>query len=336
VLLVYQTLLPKLLMKLKKHLIIFLFFIFIFGLSLLFFFRSQSQSGLLTPSWQFSFTPTLSPTPTPVSTVTFGLVGDLGLGRFITATARSKNDFSWSFSGVADLLQSADFNLANLESPIINDCPEGKTGTFTFCGDSRFLPHLKQNKFIFNLANNHIYNYGQDGFRQTQTFLSQNQIGYFHSQTSDSEFYHTTINNISFGFLGFDLITYPRFDHQKIIDLVSQYNSQVDWLIVSLHWGNEYLPQAETWRRTLAHQLVDAGADIIHGHHPHVLQEVEIYCDKPIFYSLGNFIFDQNWSQETSLSQLTLLTVTRDEIITTKDYPLIIKFNSRPELIKQP
>jgi len=107
-------------------------------------------------------------------------------------------------------------------------------------------------------------------------------------------------------------------------------------LIVSLHWGNEYLPQAETWRRTLAHQLVDAGADIIHGHHPHVLQEVEIYCDKPIFYSLGNFIFDQNWSQETSLSQLTLLTVTRDEIITTKDYPLIIKFNSRPELIKQP
>ena len=323
-------------MKLKKHLIIFLFFIFIFGLSLLFFFRSQSQSGLLTPSWQFSFTPTLSPTPTPVSTVTFGLVGDLGLGRFITATARSKNDFSWSFSGVADLLQSADFNLANLESPIINDCPEGKTGTFTFCGDSRFLPHLKQNKFIFNLANNHIYNYGQDGFRQTQTFLSQNQIGYFHSQTSDSEFYHTTINNISFGFLGFDLITYPRFDHQKIIDLVSQYNSQVDWLIVSLHWGNEYLPQAETWRRTLAHQLVDAGADIIHGHHPHVLQEVEIYCDKPIFYSLGNFIFDQNWSQETSLSQLTLLTVTRDEIITTNDYPLIIKFNSRPELIKQP
>ena len=258
------------------------------------------------------------------------------MGRFITATARSKNDFSWSFSGVADLLQSADFNLANLESPIINDCPEGKTGTFTFCGDSRFLPHLKQNKFIFNLANNHIYNYGQDGFRQTQTFLSQNQIGYFHSQTSDSEFYHTTINNISFGFLGFDLITYPRFDHQKIIDLVSQYNSQVDWLIVSLHWGNEYLPQAETWRRTLAHQLVDAGADIIHGHHPHVLQEVEIYCDKPIFYSLGNFIFDQNWSQETSLSQLTLLTVTRDEIITTKDYPLIIKFNSRPELIKQP
>ena len=323
-------------MKLKKHLIIFLFFIFIFGLSLLFFFRSQSQSGLLTPSWQFSFTPTLSPTPTPVSTVTFGLVGDLGLGRFITATARSKNDFSWSFSGVADLLQSADFNLANLESPIINDCPEGKTGTFTFCGDSRFLPHLKQNKFIFNLANNHIYNYGQDGFRQTQTFLSQNQIGYFHSQTSDSEFYHTTINNISFGFLGFDLITLPRFDNQKIIDLVSQYNSQVDWLIVYLHWGNEYLPQAETWRRTLAHQLVDAGADIIHGHHPHVLQEVEIYCDKPIFYSLGNFIFDQNWSQETSLSQLTLLTVTRDEIITTKDYPLIIKFNSRPELIKQP
>ena len=322
-------------MKPKTYFFLFLIIAFVSGF--IYFFFPSKNSTIITPSLNFPSSPLKSsPTPTPTPTVTFGLVGDLGLGRFITATARSKNDFSWSFSGVSHLLQSTDFNLANLESPIIANCPEGKTGTFTFCGDSRFLPHLKQNKFIFNLANNHIYNYGQDGFRQTQTFLSQNQIGYFHSQTSDSEFYHTTINNISFGFLGFDLITYPRFDHQKIIDLVSQYNSQVDWLIVSLHWGNEYLPQAETWRRTLAHQLVDAGADIIHGHHPHVLQEVEIYCDKPIFYSLGNFIFDQNWSQETSLSQLTLLTVTRDEIITTKDYPLIIKFNSRPELIKQP
>jgi len=287
-------------MKPKTYFFLFLIIAFVSGF--IYFFFPSKNSTIITPSLNFPSSPLKSsPTPTPTPTVTFGLVGDLGLGRFITATARSKNDFSWSFSGVSHLLQSTDFNLANLESPIITNCPEGKTGTFTFCGDTRFLPYLRQNKFIFNLANNHIYNYGQDGFRQTQTFLSQNQIGYFHSQTSDSEFYHTTINNISFGFLGFDLITYPRFDHQKIIDLVSQYNSQVDWLIVSLHWGNEYLPQAETWRRTLAHQLVDAGADIIHGHHPHVLQEVEIYCDKPIFYSLGNFIFDQRWGISSNI-----------------------------------
>ncbi|HNZ84603.1 MAG TPA: CapA family protein, partial [Candidatus Woesebacteria bacterium] len=334
VLLVYQNLRSKLSMKPKIYFFLFLILAFVSGFIYLYFFPKNSP--LITPSLNFPSSP-LKPSPTPTSTptVTFGLVGDLGLGRFITATARSKNDFSWSFSGVSHLLQSTDFNLANLESPIITNCPEGKTGTFTFCGDTRFLPYLKQNKFIFNLANNHIYNYGQDGFSQTQTLLSQSQIGFFHSQVPATEFYQTTINSISFGFLGFDLITYPHFNHQKIIDLVSQYQSQVDWLIVSLHWGNEYLPQAETWRHTLAHQLVDAGADIIHGHHPHVLQETEVYHSKPIFYSLGNFIFDQNWSQETSLSQLTLLSVTKDQIISTQDIPLIIKSNSRPELIKQ-
>lgn len=320
-------------MKLKIFLF-FIFFIIIFVSS--YFFIRRSPSIIINPS--VNFIPTslkYSPTPTPISTVTFGLVGDLGLGRYITTTARLKNDFSWSFSGVSHLLQANDFNLANLESPIITNCPEGKTGTFTFCGDNRFLPYLVQNKFIFNLANNHIYNYGQDGFNQTQIFLSQYQIGFFHSQVSTTEFYETTINGISFGFLGFDLITYPNFDHQKIIDLVSQYHHQVDWLIVSLHWGNEYLSAAETWRLNLAHQLIDAGADIIHGHHPHVIQETEIYHSKPIFYSLGNFIFDQNWSQETSLSQITILSVDKTKIVSTQNIPLIIKFNSRPELIKQ-
>jgi poly-gamma-glutamate synthesis protein (capsule biosynthesis protein) len=271
--------------------------------------------------------PTTIPTPTSIPTVSLGLVGDLGLGRFITSTARAKNDFSWSFQKISPWLLSHDFNLANLESPIIANCPEGKTGTFTFCGDSRFLPYLRDNKFILNLANNHILNYGLDGLNQTHTFLSQNNITYF------PEFTTKTINGLTFGFLGYDFISNPKLNPQILINDVKKYDSTVDWLVVSLHWGNEYLPSAETWRVTLAHQLVDAGADIIFGHHPHVWQGYEIYQDKPIFYSFGNFIFDQSWSSETSHSQIAELKLSKTKVESLKLYPIEIKFNTQPWLM---
>ncbi|MCW1949178.1 MAG: CapA family protein [Candidatus Shapirobacteria bacterium] len=315
-----------------------LIFIVIIFFSVFFYLKTVKSSPILSPTSSVSLPKIISqiiPTkiPTIIPPVSLGLVGDLGLGRFITSTARQKNDFSWSFSGVSSILQQNDFNLANLESPIVNDCPEGKTGTFTFCGDSRFLPQLKQNKFILNLANNHIFNYGQNGFEQTKKFLSGQDTGYVYSHDSSSEFYQTEINGIKFGILGFDLISNPQINHQKILNLISKYNSQVDWLIVSIHWGNEYLPQAESWRIKLAHQMIDVGADIIHGHHPHVLQPSEIYQNKPIFYSLGNFIFDQNWSTETSTSQIINLKLTKNEIINQQTIPLKIKYNSRPEVI---
>ena len=79
--------------------------------------------------------------------------------------------------------------------------------------------------------------------------------------------------------------------------------------------------------------MIDSGADIIHGHHPHVLQPSETYQNKPIFYSLGNFIFDQNWSTETSTSQIINLKLTKNEIIDQRTIPLKIKYNSRPEIV---
>jgi len=256
-----------------------------------------------------------------------GLVGDLGLGRFITSTARDKNDFSWSFQGISPWLLSHDFNLANLESPIIADCPRGYTGTFTFCGDPRFLPYLKSNKLVLNLANNHILNYGADGLTQTNKYLSQNEITYF------PDFSQKTINGISFGFLGYDFITYPNLSTQVLINDIKKYDSTVDWLVVSIHWGNEYLPQAENWRVNLARELIDTGADIIHGHHPHVWQSYEIYKDKPIFYSFGNFIFDQSWSYETSHSQIAELKLSKTKVEELKLFPIEIKFNTQPWLM---
>lgn len=261
------------------------------------------------------------------------MVGDIGLGRYITYLARSKNDFSYSFSGFSRILQQNDFNLGNLESPIIDNCPTGPLDTMVFCGDPKFIPYLSKNKFIFNLANNHILNYGQSGFDQTQTFLKEENIPFFNSHYTGIEFLQKDFHGIKFGFLGFDLVSNSNFSQDKIINLIKKYNPQVDWLIVSIHWGSEYQPQAETWRVNLAHKMIDAGADIIHGHHPHVFQNSEIYQDKLIYYSLGNFIFDQNWSKATSNSSLINLTVDKNKIIDTDSIPFTIKNNSHPEPI---
>lgn len=261
-------------------------------------------------------------TPTPIPQVTLGLMGDLGLGRHITSTARTKNDFSWSFQKIDPWLSQNDFNLANLESPIIKDCPLGVTGTFTFCGDDRFIPNL--HSFILNLNNNHMLNYGPSGLTQTKSYLPR---------TFYDNFYTENFNGITFGFLGYDFITYPNLNKKEILSRISSLDSQVDWLIVSIHWGNEYLPQAEKWRIDLGRLIVDAGADIVHGHHPHVWQSFEIYKDKPIFYSFGNFIFDQSWSYETSHSQIARLTLTKDKIIKQELFPIEIKFNSQPALM---
>lgn len=267
------------------------------------------------------------------STVQIGLVGDLGLGRTMTTISRRKNNFNWIFSGVSKFIKNNDFTYANLESPLVDNCQISDPYTMVFCGDPRFLTSLKDNKFILGLANNHIFNYGQSGFNQTADYLSQKQIPFVYSTFSDFKLEIKQINDINFGFISFDL-TDPKVNKNRnqIIDLVKNNNYQVDWLIVGLHWGREYQLKADPWQTTFAHQLIDAGADIIAGSHPHVFQNYETYQDRPIYYSLGNFIFDQNWSRPTSNSNIVTLTLSKDKIIKQSLTPIVIKNNSRPEI----
>lgn len=303
------------------------FAITLFVLGILKFF--QPNYDIPTPT-TVSITPSPMPTaiPTHAPSITVGLVGDLGLGRHITSTARNKNNFNWSFQEISPWLLSNTFTLANLESPIIPSCPEGKTGTFTFCGDERFIPYLRKYNFFFNLNNNHILNYRQQGLLDTKSFLSNAEIPGFFEGLLIKE-----IEGIKLGFLGYDFITYPSTDTQKVINDIKNADTQVDYLFVSIHWGNEYLPKAEKWRVDLAHQMVDSGADIIHGHHPHVWQDVENYQGKLIFYSLGNFIFDQSWSYETSHSQIAQVNIQKGSPLGYKLFPIEIRFNSQPALM---
>jgi len=259
----------------------------------------------------------------------------VGLGRNITAISRDKQDYNFVFEKMAPWLLQNDLNSINLESPINQPCPTVRGGTFKFCGDINFAPILSKYKVFANLANNHILNYGADGLSQTKKLLTENKVDYVYSHQKSTEFTQKKINGIKLGFLGFDLTgSQTRPTDEEILALVKIYDSQADYLIVHIHGGNEYEPQPEEWKKEFFKKLVDAGADIVQGHHPHVWQGSEVYKDKYIYYSLGNFIFDQNWSAPTSQSYAIKLTLSKTKVEKVEPQAFNILFNSQPNPVE--
>jgi poly-gamma-glutamate capsule biosynthesis protein CapA/YwtB (metallophosphatase superfamily) len=107
-----------------------------------------------------------------------------------------------------------------------------------------------------------------------------------------------TVNVKKIAIVGLDLFDH-NFEQEKTKEIFDAVKPYSDYRIAFIHWGTEYTAQPQDKQKEIAHQIIDLGADIILGHHPHVVQSVEIYNNKPIFYSLGNFVFDQYFSKET-------------------------------------
>jgi hypothetical protein len=269
----------------------------------------------------------MSPTPTPKQTVKIGLVGDLALGRTVTVKARNERDFSGFLKGMEGWLSQNDINIGNLEGPVIKNCPSSREG-MTFCGDIEFLDSLSRNRMVFSLANNHILNYGSTGFWETTDLLDKKKIAWVYShkmpedklgdgkyEADSGEFLAWEKNGIRVGILGWDLSGGHWYQEEEIIKKVEEYSQGVNWLIVNLHWGAEYVKEPEEWRVELAHKLIKAGVDIIQGHHPHVVQKTEEYEGGIIYYSLGNFVFDQMWSEETRTGKVVELELSESEIL---------------------
>jgi len=119
-------------------------------------------------------------------------------------------------------------------------------------------------------------------------------------------------------------MVYHNFDLPAATALIQETKKNVDLIIVHIHWGTEYQHQFNQQQEKIGHALIDAGADIIIGHHPHVVQGMEIYKNKPIFYSLGNFIFDQYFSPDTQEGLAVGLKLTNNKISATL-FPLQAK-----------
>lgn len=253
--------------------------------------------------------------------------GDVMLDRGVEASVKKnlEGDFSRLFDNFT-MFQNDDISFINLEGPV-SDVGYNVGSKYSFRMDPQVLPKLKDAGVdIVSFANNHIGDYTAKAFVDTLKRLSDNGILFAGGGANYTEASTPTViekNNIKTCFLAYSDVgpnwmkaTEKNPGILLLSDLnfsntISSAKSVCDVLVVSVHWGDEYKPH--TARQTkFARLAIDSGADIVVGHHPHVPQDVEIYNNKPIMYSLGNFIFDQSWSKPTMQGLVVQLKAYKD------------------------
>ncbi|WP_176431283.1 CapA family protein [Anaerovirgula multivorans] len=241
--------------------------------------------------------------------ITLVAVGDILLDRGVRRSIE-RHDRNYPYLNVQEYFQKGDISFANLECPLT---PGGtsvlKDRTLIFKGDIENGRVLKEVGFtILNLTNNHTLDYGPEGLVDTLEVLKENGIfslGVGLNAQEARQPVFISIKGSTIGFLGYsqfppegyfyfpDRPEVARIDPDLMPEEITRAKESCDFLVVSFHWGKEYDFYPSEQQKALAHLAVDSGADLILGHHPHVLQSIEQYQDKLIFYSLGNFVFDR-------------------------------------------
>ncbi len=227
--------------------------------------------------------------------------GDVGLVRDINYKTKLENNPNYPFLQIADYLRDADLTVANLEGPLISNCPVIREG-FTFCGQSSNISGLTFAGIdAVSLANNHTSNFGLDGLQETANILRLNNIVPF---GLEGEVSYLTIKNKKIALIGFVELGnnwkgLSNATKEEVSRLVSAAKQNADVVITAFHWGVEYTRKPTANQTDLAHLAIDSGADVVLGNHPHWIQINEVYKGKFITYAQGNTVFDQDWSQET-------------------------------------
>ncbi len=234
-------------------------------------------------------------------------------------------DFNQLFKNV-EIFKNDDISFLNLEGPV-SDIGHKVGSIYSFRMPVDTVPVLKNMGIdIVSFANNHVGDYTIAAFTDTMERLLQNEIswtgaGYHYDDAKTVRI--ITVNNIKIGFIGFSDVG-PEWmkagtknagillaNDPNFIEIIKTAKEKSDVLIVSFHWGEEYVTYNQR-QKSLAENAIDSGADIIVGHHPHVPQEITYYKEKPIIYSLGNFMFDQNFSSATMSGLVVQVEVKKD------------------------
>lgn len=192
--------------------------------------------------------------------------------------------------------------ICNLEYPLSKNGIPAKNKINLGQNKSYLLETFKKYPLAVNLANNHIFDYGENGVSETLNYLKKHNIKFFGvSSEKDSHYSIVENNNKKIALFGFcsktsnpvikcgkyKLSLLENIDYNEIINV----KKKVDFVIVNIHWGIEQFKMPRYEDTLIAKKLIDLGVNLIVGHHPHVLQPIEKYKNKYIFYSIGNFIF---------------------------------------------
>ncbi len=252
-------------------------------------------------------------------TLTILMAGDVMLDRNIRQQAQSSpRGYDGFFASTTSFFKSADIAVANLEGPITENASKTylADGTYssqlTFTFDPATVEALiHAGLSVVSLANNHTDNFGMKGFRETERWLDAGSLrhfgSYWNATGTEAVF---DMKGMRIAFVGYHAF-YPGFDH--VLADVKRLTAEGDFVIVMPHWGVEYQPHPTADQKEKARQLVAAGAKAVIGAHPHVIEDHEWIGQVPVFYSLGNFLFDQYFSAETMKGQVVELNLKKTD-----------------------
>lgn len=226
-----------------------------------------------------------------VGDCTIGTDSKLGYTNSLPAMAlQPNNDFSYYFKNVHNIFSKDDVTIANLETTF-TDSNDRADKQFNFKASSDYAKSLTLGSIEgVNLSNNHIYDYKEKGFIDTKLALEKENINYF----GEGIPWVTEIKGQHFGFLGYRGWSLDKNFLDKLKSDIATLKKSNSVVIINFHWGNEKQHYPIDAQKELAHFAIDNGADIILGHHPHVIQGIEQYKNRIIAYSLGNFCFGGN------------------------------------------
>lgn len=279
--------------------------------------------------------------------LTMTMVGDVMMGRHVEEVTK-RHGADYLFRHVKPYFDASDYVSGNFEHPILKDDVnkyEKTDKSIHLRTDMDAIHAVKNAGFtVMNLANNHLMDYGEEGLRDTLDVFNRYNMDYVgggeNRKEAKEHINYQDVNGVRVATLGFtdafvegSIATKDRngllsANPDVLFDMIEKAKNEnhgnADLVVVNVHWGQEYDTEATPRQKALAKAMVDAGADIIIGHHPHVLQSFDVYKDGIIFYSLGNFVFDQGWTR-TKDSAMVQYNLTEDGTAAIDVIPLQIE-----------
>lgn len=279
-------------------------------------------------------------------------VGDISFGdsvpciSFGLRTRLERKSFHNIFKHVQSYFKTADIVFGNLEV-VLSDygLNRDSLSSYQMRGKNEFISHITQSGInVLNIANNHILQHGSKPFWETVNALNENGIcvvGMAEENGINCKPGYLNVRGKEFLFLGYCFVSekyykgrslYAPGTKKAIISDIKRYKKADNHVICSFHWGKEFIDYPSKKQMDFAKSIIDAGCDLILGHHPHVIQGVEIYRNRPIFYSLGNFLFDMSWNKRCKKGLTTFLSFENGNISVKKILPVIPNDHYEPLL----
>lgn len=249
--------------------------------------------------------------------------GDMMLDRQVRKLISDNRSCSYPFSLVDPFLDGADLKIANLEGPITGNASVSLPNNgMRFTQPIECLSDLGSRFHGISLANNHIVDFGAAGFNESKKNLQMAGIGYFGDyNNSAGTYYIREVKGIKIALIGWN--EFSRSGTGRVISDIERVRQEVDFVVVMPHWGEEYELLSGAAQKRTAEEFIKAGADLIIGAHTHVIQDIGEIDGKLVFYSLGNFVFDQYFQKDVTEGLAVSVTLEKTAVGLKAGYKLI-------------